>query len=500
MNRERSNGSVSHDVTIIGGGLAGMAAALRLLERGFSVQIFESTDRLGGKAGADKFGDDWDEHGWHLFPLWYLNIFEIAKELSFIENFIDKTKYGYMQSDKFPMTKYLENPFSWQLAIRNLFNGIIPPTHSYLYQFAFIDLMSHSYSSRRQLDQIALNGFVRSKWYCTEKVVKQLEDTVSRASAIESYEMSSMTVRNVMRYWFDYSSPWFRILNTDLQQGFILPIQRRLEELGCTIRFNKKVTSLDLVDKNIASVEVTDVINASSKNELVEKLLVTIAVEDIVPLLSPKILNADARLGRVFYLRSRMMAGMTIYLNNFVPDIPDYHVNFVGSPYSLSMIDVTKVWNKTDRSIICIVASDITALAGHGLQEAEIAILNDLKRYLPFLTDDNIQRINFQPHFEHPLFANTAGMWRNRPKSTTAIENLYLAGDYCRSHVDLTCMEGAVATGLLAAESIRSTKGKGEPIRVLIPTTRPRWFFVLLKALLTPCALICYLLTRVKFR
>lgn len=43
-------------VTIVGGGLAGMVAALRLLERGCAVSLYESSHRLGGKAGANQNG------------------------------------------------------------------------------------------------------------------------------------------------------------------------------------------------------------------------------------------------------------------------------------------------------------------------------------------------------------------------------------------------------------------------------------------------------------
>ena len=39
-------------VVVVGGGLAGMVAALRLLERGCAVDIYEASERLGGKAGT----------------------------------------------------------------------------------------------------------------------------------------------------------------------------------------------------------------------------------------------------------------------------------------------------------------------------------------------------------------------------------------------------------------------------------------------------------------
>jgi uncharacterized protein with NAD-binding domain and iron-sulfur cluster len=38
------------------------------------------------------------------------------------------------------------------------------------------------------------------------------------------------------------------------------------------------------------------------------------------------------------------------------------------------------------------------------------------------------------------------------------VRNLYLAGDYCRSKIDLVCLEGAVTTGIAAARAIAGDK------------------------------------------
>ncbi len=48
-----------------------------------------------------------------------------------------------------------------------------------------------------------------------------------------------------------------------------------------------------------------------------------------------------------------------------------------------------------------------------------------------------------QAENREPLLINTIGSWRNRPDAVTAIENLFLASDYVRTHTDLASMEGA---------------------------------------------------------
>ena len=56
-----------------------------------------------------------------------------------------------------------------------------------------------------------------------------------------------------------------------------------------------------------------------------------------------------------------------------------------------------------------------------------------------------------------PLYINTVGSWRKRPRVDSAIPNLFFAGDYVKNPIDLACMEGAVYTAMQAAHEICET-------------------------------------------
>lgn len=479
---------MAREISIIGGGLAGMILAKELLEKGQKVRIFEASGRLGGKAGADLHGTDFDEHGWHLFPTWYVNIWEIVEQLGIRPSFIDKSRYAYIRSGDYPKTTYLESPFSFASALHNLFNGVLPPAISYIYQYALLDLMSQPVRRRAHLDQVTVNGFVRGKFYGIDGVTDAIEDTISRASAIESFEMSAMTVRNVMGFWFNYHNPWFRILTGNLQEKFILPLENKIRSLGCSIELNTTVNSVKCDLSLISSINVT--CGDEDRSIPVDMLAIAVPAPNMQALLNPEIIGVSPDLGKIYYLRSRIMAGMTIYFKTKIAGIPSDHLNFVKTKYELSMIDVTDIWGIPDRSVICVVASDYTVLQGHSVDEATTVLIRELNRYLPFVTPENIERIDLQPHVHQPLFANTAGAWSRRPTATTKISNLFLAGDYCRTHVDLTCMEGAVTSGLIAAKVILKEMGISHPVVIRTPKTRPRWLLVLLKFLLFPGVLL----------
>ena len=70
----------TRDVVVIGGGIAGLTAALRLRHR--DVVVLEASDRVGGRMRSEAHGDYWLNYGAHLFPAPGSLVDSIATELS----------------------------------------------------------------------------------------------------------------------------------------------------------------------------------------------------------------------------------------------------------------------------------------------------------------------------------------------------------------------------------------------------------------------------------
>src|SRR5215216_2619359 len=74
-------------VIIIGGGFSGLAAGVRLSERGFRVSLFERRKHLGGRAYSfvdAKTGDTVD-NGQHLFMGCYRHTISFLKKIDFLD-------------------------------------------------------------------------------------------------------------------------------------------------------------------------------------------------------------------------------------------------------------------------------------------------------------------------------------------------------------------------------------------------------------------------------
>lgn len=78
-------------VAIVGAGLAGLAAAVELVDAGHEVEIFEARSFVGGKVGSwiDADGNH-IEMGLHVFFNNYYNLFALMKHVGAFENLLPK--------------------------------------------------------------------------------------------------------------------------------------------------------------------------------------------------------------------------------------------------------------------------------------------------------------------------------------------------------------------------------------------------------------------------
>jgi phytoene dehydrogenase-like protein len=484
------------DITIVGGGLAGMVAALRLLERGCRISLIEASERVGGKAGATKHGQDFDEHGYHIFPDWYYNARRLATELGILDHFVDCEDFFQLAPGHFPNFKNFKNITSWRYAWRNLTAGVIPFFEAFLFYYAALDLMSQPYSYRAQLDQVTVTGFLRSRYYRTDRVAAQFQELMLKGISVPTYEVSAMTMRSVMRFWVKSPIPMHRILKGNLQEFWIDPLRRKLEEQGCVIHFGQRLTHIESLGGRVARLRFSDPDGNETVRDIAPdsgRVILAIPVEQIAPLIDDGLYAIDPNLAQLRYLRTRAMAGFNIYFNRRVPNMPKGHVNLIDSKFGISFIDVSQTWKGYDATVLNLIASDFTALEGLSPDVAMAELMADLRRYFPDLSPDDIIKTDFQSHRTEPLFMNNVGGWAFRPEASTNVPNLYLAGDYCRSHIDLVSMEGAISTGLLAAEAVRKDEGLPSPVEILVPPTYPDWLIRVGKIALIPVAMLAYL-------
>ncbi len=409
------------------------------------------------------------------------------------DNFIELNEWNFLRAGQYPRFSALKDIYSPRGFVRNLLSGIVSPLDALLFAYALLDLSTKSDGKSSELDQMTLRGFLEGRFYRTRAAEGLFEDSALKGISVPGYEVSAMVIKNVAKHWINYPRPLLRIVRADLQTSFIGPISKALEGRGCAFRLRHKLRSVS-PDGGVVKGLIFET-PEGTRAETCDVLVLAIPVERLTEFVGDDLYTLDPDLGNLFKLRSRPMVAIDVELTEPLPDMPAGHVTLVDSRFDLTLIDLARVSGGTPGARINAIASDYESL--HGLSDAlaEGLLLEEIRKYIPAASPPRIRSAVLQRHHDAPFFLTPAGAWQHRPESRTRIKNLYLAGDFVRSPADIACMEGAVTSGLRAAEAICLDAGRPFGRPVLVPREAVRPSLKLLKWLLLPAAVACKLLT-----
>ena len=458
-----------------------MSAALELRRYGIDVEILEASERLGGKAGADKDGARYQEHGYHIFPAWYVNVRKILTELGI--QLTDEQQYHFLSPGKYPALSTVEfnNPLSGK--------GLVPLPDRLLIFYFLVDMFGESLDHKRFLDRISALGLLRSKWYATDAMAKFNQENLLKAVAVPAYELSGYTSRLVGINFASNSTPFMSLLRGNLQTTWIEPFATRLRGMGADIKLGRKVTRIVMAGGRVAQIDAVDTTTGAVSKHTGDHYIWATNLEVLrdkaAGFLDDALYQADPRLARVHQLHSAPMTALHVYLKVKLAGLPKEHVFLSGGNYALSFIDVSQHWPDLPNTALSFIAADFLSLQALSESAQKAALLDEIGKYLP-ITAAQIDEVFLQPNVTTPLFMNTITAWGDRPEPRTQIPNLRIAGDYVKNHIDLATMEGAVSTAQSAAASILDDHGVPHLPMPLQPKQIPRWLWRLGELALAP--------------
>ena len=511
-------------VTIVGAGMAGLTAALRLLERGFEVHLIEQDHFYGGMLRAYKLDgkDEWHEHSYHMFMNWYHNFWQIADEIGIRKNFVPREAFKFLRRGEFPNMPELVNPGGTRYFWRNLTSGAAPIPDLFLFMYSLVDLLSQPIDRDEFLDYYSVNGFMRSRAYATERSAKLQQKIWETVWAIPSYHASTMSYKTFLKYGNYLPDPQLWLLAGNKYDYLIKPLMQKLKSFEPKFTYQNlllvdalKLDQAGRVAKLVVqTVKVSPSITPGGRPAWGAKKAPDIAVDgDLILAVTPgglaklvkdDIYNADPSLGDVRKLESEPMASVELHLTKQIAHIPDDVTVLMDAKYQMTFLDYTQLWPDQQDTFLYVTVSDFKSLMSLvpeqrigdtlvlNLEKPVTAIdylLQQVQQHLPFdVADIDLVRTRIQPNSGEDLFANEVGSWRFRPGATTKIPNLFLAGTFCRNFADVSTIEGAVASGLMAAEEIRRRAGIGAPIELIEPEHYPEAMLAALKVWWAPYA------------
>ncbi len=501
------------EVTIVGSGLAGMSAATRLMEQGFNVTLYEQNDFLGGKLGAHREQGKGDphEHCYHMYLNWYNNFWQLMREIDALGKFVASPVIGYRNPGDKRTRAGLTNAGSPATILTNMFSGVAPPADQFISAYALLDLIGPQAMSGPVLEQTSVANFFRSRAYSTEAAIASASRTLAEAFASPSYLSSARSYQSLIKYGYRHPVPSLWLLNQNTNDAIFEPWERHLkaraEKLGRTFVLEKRTRVEQL---HLAGGEVRELtIGTTPSNPTTERgvevkatklhkvkvagdLLLTVPPGALGRLVSPEVAALSPKLETVRLLRSEPMISLDLYFKKEIPGLNGSITVLKDSNYTLSFLDYAHVWSDRlkGNTVLNVISSNADLIADYPNEVILDLVLKELQRFLDFRIEDvDKDRCHIQTNVGEELFVNQVGSWDYRPTATCGIPNLFLAGDFCQTFVDVVTVEGAVVSGLVAAEALRSKHGIGTPIEIVRPDSYPAIVPAMLAAALLPAAL-----------
>jgi squalene-associated FAD-dependent desaturase len=442
-------------VTVIGGGLAGLAAAIALASRGFEVVILESRGRLGGRASS----------------------------------FRDVTSGQLVDTCQHVVMGCCTN---FAHFCRSVGTDVLLQTQPCMYFMTPDRIVSRFAADSLPAPFHLLRGFLGAHYLSLREKMRVARGLISMQRSSpdsdppfdEWLRQHGQTQRTIARFWGPVlisalnelpERVGLRYARKVFVDGFLrhrrafemdLPrvplgelygerLLEKLKKLGIQLRLQTAAKCLEIENSRVTAL----VLRSDEKIES-GSFISAVPFDRLLDLLPAEVAERHPEFDNLRRLETSPITSIHIWYDRPVLDLP--HVVLVDGIGQW-------VFNRGEvlpgEHYLQVVVSAARQFRGLSQAEIEKQIIAELAARFPRASPDAVRRVRVIT--EHAAtFSAVPGVDAWRPAQQTPIANLLLAGDWTKTDWPAT-MEGAVRSGYLAAEAL--LRSRGEKVKLLQP-------------------------------
>jgi uncharacterized protein with NAD-binding domain and iron-sulfur cluster len=449
------------------------------------------------------------EHGFRFFPRFYKHVVDTMERIpyrgsrSVAENLVDTTGTIFARFGRRPLKLATTTPstvpelFTMVSDLGSLLgpeHGIPPEEVAFFAERIWQILTSCSERRLNEYEKIAWWDFIGAKQR-SDAYQKFFGIGLTRSLvAAQAKLASTRTIGDIYtQLAFNLAEPEIsgdRVLNGPTNDVWIDPWLTYLRRQGVEYHLNARVRSIEMDGGVVRGVMVEQ--DRSVREVTADYYVAALPIEVMARIVTDQMVRADPGLANIFPLshNTEWMNGIQFYLDDDAP-IGRGHQIYLDSPWALTSVSQAQFWTDVDLSrfgdgnIRGVISVDISDWDTPGLngkparectrREIRDEVWDQLKRSLnvqgaDVLEDEDLVHwyldLDIDPLLRtnaEPLFVNLVDTWRLRPRTVTAIPNLFLASDYVQTFTDLATMEAANEAARRAVNGILEHSGSDAP-------------------------------------
>lgn len=479
-------------VAIVGSGLAGLAAAVDLVDAGHQVDLYEARPFMGGKVGSwvDEGGNH-IEMGLHVFFFNYANLFALLRKVGAIDNLLPKD-----HTHLFVNTGGDLRELDFRFALGAPFNGL--KAFFTTPQLDWVDKLRNALAlgtspivrglvdyegamkTIRELDRISFQ-----EWFVghggSQQSIERMWNPI--AYALGFIDCEAISARCMLTIFMMFASKTeaskLNLLKGSPHRWLTGPIFDYIQQRGGRLHLRHRVTEIHYEEAGAtpgANTRVTGLTLGTPEGEIQVQADAYLAACDVpgIQRMIPEAWRCHSLFDNLYQLEAVPVATVQLRYDGWVTELGDSPAAQAARGDLSHPSGLNNLLYTADADFSCFADLALASPEDYrkqGLGSLLQCVLTPGDPWIPKKTEEIVAATDAQVRRLFPSAAGLTLVWSNvvklaqslyreapgmepyRPDQRTPVSNFFLAGSYTKQDY-IDSMEGATMSGRLAAAAI----------------------------------------------